>query len=50
MKKVLNANTIKVIAIIAMTIDHIAWLVFPGYSNEILPALLHIIKGAEAKG
>ena len=43
MKKTLNSNALKIIAIVAMTIDHIAWLVFPGYSNEILPALLHII-------
>lgn len=43
MKKTLNSNALKFIAIVAMTIDHIAWLVFPGYSNEFLPALLHII-------
>ena len=43
MKNALNSNALKIIAIVAMTIDHIAWLVFPGYSNEFLPALLHII-------
>lgn len=43
MKKVWNANTIKLIAILAMTIDHIAWLVFPGYPAEPLPLLLHAI-------
>ena len=43
MKKTLNSNALKIIAIVAMTIDHIAWLVFSGYSNEFLPALLHII-------
>ena len=43
MKKVLDSNMIKVIAILAMTIDHIAWLLFPGYPNEILPLVLHII-------
>lgn len=42
MKK-LNSNTIKVIAILAMTIDHIAWLIFPGYPAEALPVVLHII-------
>ena len=42
MKK-LNSNTIKVIAILAMTIDHIAWLLFPGYPAEVLPVVLHII-------
>ncbi len=39
----LNSNKIKLIAIIAMTIDHIAWLVFPGYSTEPLAIILHII-------
>ena len=43
MKITLNANRIKFIAIIAMTIDHIAWLVFPGYSKEIIPIVMHII-------
>lgn len=43
MKKILNSNTIKIIAIIAMTIDHITWLVFPGYDNDIVPIALHII-------
>ena len=28
----LNSNQIKVIAIIAMTIDHVTWLLFPGCS------------------
>lgn len=41
--RILNSNTIKVFAIIAMTIDHIAWAVFPGYPYEILPVLMHII-------
>ena len=41
--KKLNANTVKVIAIIAMTIDHIAWLAFPGYPKAPLPILLHMI-------
>lgn len=43
MKNILNSNNIKIIAIIAMTIDHIAWCVFPGYSTEPLPVILHII-------
>ena len=43
MKKTLNSNIIKLIAIIAMTIDHIAWAVFPGYSTEIVPIIMHII-------
>ncbi len=43
MKKLLNSNMIKFIAIIAMTIDHIAWAIFPGYPKEVFPVLLHII-------
>lgn len=34
---------IKLIAIIAMTIDHITWMIYPGYPIEILPIILHII-------
>ncbi len=41
--KKLDANTIKIIAIIAMTIDHITWMVWPGYSKDFIPILLHII-------
>ena len=43
MKKSLNANAVKMIAIIAMTIDHIAWMLFPGYPNDIVPIVMHII-------
>ena len=43
MQQTLNSNMIKFIAIIAMTIDHIAWLLFPGYPNEAGPVVLHII-------
>lgn len=43
MRKILDANMIKIIAIIAMTIDHIAWLLFPGYPCAPLPIALHII-------
>lgn len=39
----LNSNTLKSIAIIAMTIDHIAWMIFPEYSKELLPIIMHII-------
>ena len=41
--KKLDANTLKLIAIFAMTIDHIAWLVFPGYPTQALPIVMHII-------
>ena len=43
MKITLNSNRVKIIAIIAMTIDHIAWLVFPGYTRDIIPIVMHII-------
>ena len=43
MKKVLTSNAIKLIAIIAMTIDHIAWAVFPGYSTSVVAIFLHVI-------
>lgn len=43
MKRILDSNSIKIIAIIAMTIDHIAWLLFPGYPQEWIPIILHII-------
>ena len=43
MKAGLNSNWIKLIAVLAMTIDHIAWLLFPGYPREILPIAMHMI-------
>ena len=41
--KLLNSNALNFIAIFAMTLDHIAWAVFPGYPTEALPVILHII-------
>ena len=41
--KVLNGNAIKFIAIIAMTIDHITWAIYPGCPHELTPFLLHVI-------
>lgn len=38
-----NATQLKYIAIFAMTIDHLAWLVFPGLIKEPLPVLMHLI-------
>ena len=43
MKRTLDANSVKVIAIIAMTIDHIAWVLFPGYPSHAIPIIMHII-------
>ena len=39
----LNANQIKVIAIIAMTVDHLTWAFFPGTQVVWYVYLLHII-------
>lgn len=41
--KRLNGNQLKVIAIIAMTIDHLTWTIMPGYSREWWVILFHII-------
>lgn len=38
-----DANALKLIAIIAMTIDHITWMLFPGYPTDFTPIALHII-------
>lgn len=42
-KKGLNANQIKLIAIVAMTLDHLVWTLFPGYNTEWFVVLFHII-------
>lgn len=42
-RKTLSASHIKLIAILAMTVDHIAWMVFPGYPKEPLPIMMHIV-------
>ena len=42
-KKGLNANQIKLIAIIAMTIDHLTWAIFPGTQAVWYVFALHII-------
>lgn len=39
----LNGTQLKYIAIIAMTIDHIAWLLFPGLSRNPIAVTMHII-------
>ena len=43
MKRTLDSNSVKAIAIVAMTIDHAAWMLFPGYPRNWLPIVLHII-------
>ncbi len=42
-EKGLNSNQIKLIAIIAMTIDHLAWAFFPGMQKTWYVVALHII-------
>lgn len=42
MKK-LNSNHLKIIAIVAMTIDHIADLLYPGMPNIFISNVMHII-------
>ena len=39
----LNSNQIKIIAIIAMTIDHVTWLLFPGCQKIWFVMLVHVI-------
>ena len=42
-KKIFSSNAIKIIAIIAMTIDHIAWAFFPHYSLNLPILFMKII-------
>lgn len=42
-RKGLNANQLKLIAIIAMTLDHLAWTIYPGYSKVWWVILIHIV-------
>ncbi len=42
-KKILDSNHLKLIAIIAMTIDHGADILFPGFPLEPMPFILHFI-------
>lgn len=37
-----NGTQLKLIAIIAMTIDHLAWLLYPGFIKELIPISMHI--------
>ncbi len=38
--KILSSNALKLIAIITMTVDHIAWAMFDGYPTEPLPFIV----------
>lgn len=39
----LDANQLKLIAIAAMTADHLAWMLWPGYSRVPIAVFLHIL-------
>ncbi len=43
MKQGLTSNQIKGIAIVAMTVDHLVWTLFPGYDTRWFVLLAHII-------
>ena len=43
MEKRLNGNHLKLVAIIAMTVDHGADLLFPGFPNHPVALILHIV-------
>lgn len=42
-KQGLNANQLKLIAIAAMTLDHLTWTLWPGYSTQWWVVLFHIL-------
>ena len=42
-KKGLSGNALKIMAIIAMTIDHIAWIIYPGYEMGPIAIIMHVI-------
>lgn len=43
LEKKLNANHLKLIAILAMTVDHAADLIFPGFPNDPAAIVLHTL-------
>ena len=43
MKKSLNSNQLKLIAVLAMIFDHLLWVIKPGYNNGTVVLLLHLI-------
>ena len=43
LKRGFTSNALKIIAIAAMTIDHLAWFLFPGYSTNGIAIFMHII-------
>ena len=43
MEKKFNSNHLKIIAIIAMTIDHATDLFYPSFPAQPIPIALHIV-------
>lgn len=41
--KILNANILKLIAITAMTLDHLAWAIWQGFSTNPIALTMHIL-------
>lgn len=41
--KKLNSNALKLIAIIAMTLDHLAWAIWQGFSTNGIAIVLHVV-------
>lgn len=41
--KVLNSNILKLIAIVAMTLDHLAWAIWEGFSTNAAALIMHIL-------
>ena len=39
----LSGNALKLIAIAAMTVDHLTWVIFPGYQTNAGILVLHSI-------
>jgi len=42
MPKIFNKVHLQLIAALMMTVDHLTWLLFPGYPKDALPVILHI--------
>ncbi len=42
-KKCMSSNVLKIIAIISMTLDHLAWAIFPSFSVHPLAIIMHIL-------
>lgn len=41
--KIFNKVHLQLIAAFAMTLDHVAWVIFPGYPSSIIPIILHVL-------